>query len=78
MSAWLCHNDDEASPGTIFYNVSLKIVKINSAVLSTCSQFCKEARHSDQGGGVAGVALFHSNSFMKSFAHILKTDFIFL
>ena len=55
MNAWLCHNDDEASPGTIFYNVSLKMVKINSAVLSTRSQFCKEARHSDQVGGGGGL-----------------------
>lgn len=55
MNASLCHNDDEASPSTIFYNVSLKIVKINSAVLSTCSQFCKEARHSDQVRGEGGL-----------------------
>jgi hypothetical protein len=49
MSISLCQNDDEISPSTIFYNVSLKIGKINSAMLSTVLQPSEGARHS--GGG---------------------------
>lgn len=49
MSTSLCHNDDEAPPGPIFHNVSLKIGKINSAVLSPLSSPSR-TRYSGMGG----------------------------
>lgn len=78
MNAWLCHSDDGASPRTMFYNVSLKIVKVNVAVLSTRSQLSKETRYSGGGVGAGKWDLLRSNSFVKSFACILKTDFLSL
>lgn len=62
----------------MFYNVSLKIVKVNLAVLSTRSQLSKETRYSGGGVGTGRWDLLHSNSFVKSFACILKTDFLSL
>lgn len=77
MSASLCHNEDEASSGAVFLNhVSLKIGKINLAVLSTLLQLSEETRYF--GGGWRVGATVDSTSFMKSFAQVLKTDFIFL